>query len=324
MYRITSPRPSHRINARAADTTPAPRTHVRTLVSTKTMSVLRQLPWVKAAADRYLLQPPAQCVDHTDRLQDLLIRSLCTQGHLQLTPSPDEAAGGAAPLEEGDERWRIRPYAAPTPFPCTEDDRLAPRVEVKRHPDAAFIADLIATHGPVTITPHGALAPDQGGEDYTEHHALLVLQTFMHGGRHIAVVLDGNNRQQNEIMDAVRQHAADLGLRAEDLSVSELRDAQRLLPAHLQIDQLPFRLIDLDGLLEVSARQHADRNQATGSGTPSAKQPYPDTVRWVSNARVVGNPLPPAAADALHALCDEPGAVERFDDVAPSSIRRDE
>lgn len=324
MYRMTSPRSSHRGNARAADTTAAPRTHLRTLVSTKAMTVLRQLPWVTAAADRYLLQPPAQCVDHTDRLQDLLIRSLCTQGHLQLTPAPDEAAGDGAPLAKGDERWRIRPYAAPTPYPCTEDDRLAPRIAVKRHPDAAFIANLIATHGPVTITPHGALPPDQGGEDYAEHHALLVLQTFMHGGRHIAVVLDGNNRQQNEIMDAVRQHAAELGLQAEDLSVSELRDAQRLLPAHLQIDQLPFRLIDLDSLLEASARRHVERAQATGSSTRLAKEPFPDTVRWVSNARVVANPLPPAAADALHALCDEPGAVERFDDVAPSSIRRDE
>lgn len=324
MYRMTSPRSSHRINARAADTTSAPRTHLRTLVSTKAMSVLRQLPWVKAAADRYLLQPPAQCVDHTDRLQDLLIRSLCTQGHLQLTPAPDEAAGGAAHLAEGDERWRVRPYAAPTPYPSTEDDRLAPRIEVKHHPDAAFIADLIATHGPVTITPHGALPPDQGGDVYTEHHALLVLHTFMHGGRHIAVVLDANNRQQNEIMDAVRQHATNLGLRAEDLSVSELSDAQRLLPAHLQIDQLPFRLIDLDGLLEASARKHAEGRQTPHSGTPSSHRPFPDTVRWVSNARVIGNPLPPAAADALHALCDEPGAVERFDEVAPSSIRRDE
>lgn len=324
MYRLTSPRSSHRVNARTADASPPIRTHLRTLVSTKALTVLRRLPWVKAAGDRYLLQPPAQCVDHTDRLQDLLIRSLCTQGQLQLTPAADEAAGGAAHLAEGDERWRIRPYVAPTPFPHIEDDRPAPRIAVKRQPDATFIADLIANHGPVTITPHGALAPGQGGDAYAEHHALLVLQTFMHGGRHIAVVLDANNLQQNEIMDAVRQHASDLGLSAEDLSVSELKDAERLLPAHLQIDQLPFRLIDLDGLLDASARKHAESNQAPAHGKPSSKARFPDTVRWVSNARVVVDPLPAEAADALHALCDEPGAIERFDDVAPSSIRRDE
>ncbi len=311
MQRLLSPRhgttqhcPLHRIDRRG-------------LVSLKVLNVLKRLPWYPVMVDHCVPQAMGQCVSHSDRMQDLMIRSLCWQGRLELTPPRPDAPPRDQAMLPADNLSRIVPYAPPTPGPRTEADPQAPWMWVEENPGAERIAELVSANGPVTLTMAEALGPAQGAHIYDKHHALVVLHTFRHKGRPVAIAVDGNNLQQNELMDRLRDHADRLGLTAEELSVGEYQGAQRHLPPHLDINQLGLRLIDLESMTQASRAKRAAR--PTGAGD------FPDTVRWATNARVIGNPFPPDVEDALQALCDaSPNLIERPGDPAPASIRLDE
>jgi hypothetical protein len=288
----------------------------RGLVPRNVLDALKRLPWYPVVVDHCIPQPWGKCISHSDRMQDLMIRSLCWRGLLDLTPQAGGGPRDPATLPT-DNLGRIAPYASPTPCPQAEALPQPPWMWIEEDPSAERIVELVKAHGPATLTMAEALGPSQGAHIYDEHHALVVLHTFRHKGRPVAIAVDGNNLQDNELMDRLREQAHRLGLTAEELSVGEYQDTQRHLPPHLDINQLGLRLIDLESMAQASSAKRASRS-TTAAG-------FPNTVRWATNARVIGNPFPPDVEDALLALCDaSPDLIERPGDPAPASIRLDE
>jgi len=260
----------------------------RHFVSPEILRVLRRMPWFPQAFAGYRFQPFAHCLDHSERLQEDLIDSLCTHRLVAL----ESSAPGSGPLDAR-----------------TQED-----------PSAERIAELAKAHGPLSVVMAHALGPGQGGRLYEDHHAFVVLFTFLHEGRPIAVAMDGNDLQQNEVMDHVHHYTDHYDLACEDLRTAELLDIQAQLPDRLHVAQLCFRLIDLMSLVEASrAKREATRHlpptgvPATASNAPGPSR-HTNRVRWVANAQVRCLPLPREVEEALIALCKRsPEVIERFE-----------
>ncbi|WP_322469000.1 hypothetical protein SOM08_11835 [Hydrogenophaga sp. SNF1] len=259
----------------------------RHLVPPEVLGVLRRMPWFPQAVARYRFQAFADCLAHSERLQEALIRDLCADQLMALEPAADG--------------------------PDTLDTR------TEEDPGAERIAGL-GVHGPLSLTMAHALGPGQGGRLYRDHHGFVVLFTVCYEGRPIAVAMDGNDLQQNEVMDHVRAYTDRHDLACEDLQAAEFRDVQRALPGPLDIAQLCFRLIDLDSLVKASRAKHQATRllPPTGLASRGAGVPGPgrhaNMVRWVANAQLRRPPLPADGEDALFALFRRsPELIERFE-----------
>lgn len=287
----------------------------RHFVSPEVLRVLRQLPWFPAVVDRYAFQPFVKCEAHSDALQEQLVHCLHEQHLIDLVPT-DSQALVPTPGTRGQER-----ALAHLPFSPAQAMPGALTFQTQEDPGTERIAELAQTHGPLSLTMARALGPNQGERLYHRHHAMVVLFCFFFEGEPMAVVSDGNDLQQNEVMDWVHAYADrhDLGL--EELTASHRQAIRRELPGHLDMAQLCFRLIELRSMVRASRLKYLARNQA---GAPGPK-PSPNLVRWVANARVRFNPLPPPLESALQTLCRQsPQVIERFNEARPGPINRDE
>lgn len=284
----------------------------RPFVSPEVLRVLRLLPWFPLVFDHYAFQPFGKCEDHSDALQERLVRCLGEQHLIDVTPVHPLALAPAPAPRRQEQTLARAPFHSAQARPWTLE------FQTEEHPSAERVAELAHAHGPLSLTMARALGPNQGEHLYNRHHALVALFIFLFEGEPIAVASDGNDLQQNEAMLWVHAYADrhDLGL--DELTASHRQAIQRELPGHLHMAQLCFRLIGLRSLIRASRLKYLARCQAA---TPS-QAPSPNTVRWVANARVTFNPAPPQVETALQTLCRRsPQIIERFDETP---IDRDE
>ncbi len=268
--------------ARTASSGPGSTTR-RGYISDRVLEVLRPTPAGRAGLQALRFQPYAHCFPNTTAMTGRAMEVLL--------------AGGDG------HRNRLVAWLASQMLPNQGLAQMNPPVT------AAALATLNARHGPLQLVTYHGLQPGQGGDAYRDFHAVVKLASFDHGGRQVALLLDGNDRQSNPAMHALRTwmradgDARDPGqLDNPQLQAVDARmRADR--PGGPSLFQAAFRLVDLEQMLAAS---HAT-SPPFANGDPGMKMRAPM--------------LPPAAVDALRqALDEDPGQVETF--ATPGLSRR--
>jgi hypothetical protein len=116
---------------------------------------------------------------------------------------------------------------------------------------AEALLEMNARHGPLRLTLNGIVPPGHGDDVYVGHHAVVLAASFKDdSGRVLGLVVDGNDRQQNAAVQAIRDWQQARGdtralsaLGAEDLDAVNA-DLRRRGVA-LDVRQAGFRVVDL-------------------------------------------------------------------------------
>lgn len=181
------------------------------------------------------------------------------------------------------------------------------------------IVRLNQMHGPVGLRMQAMLSSEQGGKEYENYHCALLLGVLERGGEIIGVLLDGNDKQRNAAMSAIRDHMDRHGDTRElfELTPENLDQITEERCAHsdskLDVRQLGLRLVDLKGLVKASEKTMEHRLTCISPDSPVGP-PLPNAVFCDEQAEVAEPLLPQEVRDALIALIDEdPTRVERFE-----------
>ena len=272
--------------------------HTRQFVDFAVLKLLEQTCVGRASIDAFRFQESAQCTFNAAGMREHVTGSLLDGRAM---------TKDASKMVQVDQSLLYRLLVG---TPQTHGRRIL------EHPSVADIVELNRRQGPVTLTMQKLIQPGQGDDQYPVHHAAVLIATLMHEGRHVGVLVDGNNLQSNDAMTEVERYLRENGDRRElfDLKQHDFkcinaainRDRQ---DRNLDVMQLGFRLVDLDSVVEASAKKFVMLREL---------DPYHE---WMSNSvgfdvslELQGDPLPTAAADELLALMKEnPSMIERFD-----------
>ena len=202
----------------------------RGLITASALKVLERMPIGRSGCDAFRFQAPGRCLDNTREMMKASTDALARQG-LARRDSPQGLVQRLRAALESDSR--------------TIGSSLS----------AQEIGRLCAQHGPLQLVLHRLIPPGQGDDAYPRHHSVVALATFDdHEGRTIAVLLDGNDRQRNSVMDQLKAWMAG---RADTRELGQLTqkdfaafDASRRASGGLErVHQTAFRFVELEPLL---------------------------------------------------------------------------
>ncbi|GEM_PF-5481551 len=133
---------------------------------------------------------------------------------------------------------------------------------------AGALLKVNAECGPLVLTLFRALAADQGADVYLRQHCVVLLTSFRHRERDLGLLLDGNDLQNNPVMDHLREWLRNegRGRSVGDLTSEELIQIGRTW-AHQtgnkpELHQSAFRLVDLGELIRRSRAEDAHQSPA--------------------------------------------------------------
>lgn len=269
---------------------PAPQT--RQFVTHEVLRLIRRTAVGQASLQAFRFQAPSDCVSNSRSMREALVNSLIETGHL-VGPTPDKEEWGQTVS-----RWLglARPTVERTVISAEQLMRL------NHH------------HGPLVLTLHGALAPGQGDDRYTRHHAVVLIASFEMDGTRVGILLDGNDLQRNPAIDRIAQWLATQE-REIDLSQLTLEDLERInsdpIAPDTDVLQAAFRLVDLDALVARAEQRFLQKGQfATADGAHSE---VPNLLEGDGSLSTRGDPIPAdVLAELRQAIRQEPQLVERL------------
>lgn len=268
----------------------------RTFVNLAVYRILVASPAGRAAIEAFTIQRPQDCVSNAQDIRHAVAHLLAAAGLLLRPPAPERS-------------WWRKLFGRPQPRHVAEP--LTPKWEI----DAHAVAALCERHGPMVLVVHGILSSAQGGRDYPLHHAVVLLATFVHQGRIIGVVVDGNDLQSNPAIEAARAHLSRSGKRKlHELTREDFEAINRELAARgepLDVYQMAFRLVDLEGLVQRAKAAYARRVLETVDemGTRGMQ----NRASYSVQSQVTGEILDSAVrAELEQAVAASPELVERF------------
>lgn len=260
-----------------------PGQQTRQFVNRPVLNVLRRSPWAETLVHNYQFQSPGECVSNSEVMQAHILHALHRRHQIEIAGSSDPSGGLLHRLEQ-----MLGSIKTP------ELDR-----EYRHDPTVEDIVHLVEQHGPCVLALARMLASDQGGAQYAGHHAVLVIGTFLVDGRNWALVLDGNDLQNNPIMERVRAYAdkyhdGHLERMTEgDLSVVQMEMDRAGEPR--DSDQLVYSFIDLDKAVpEADKAYRAYRRDLAMNGGRSDLPPitFPNSICVATNTTVKAAAMP--------------------------------
>lgn len=267
----------------------------RTYISPRMLGATRQLPAVRHALQAFTFQARGRCLDHSAGMLRRVVEGLSADGVIQRrTPSLGQRV--------------VRALIAPSSQGLTS---------LAVSADSQAVHDISACRGPLQLVTQARLAPDQGGDVYLRFHATVLLASVAHRGRHVGLLLDGNDLQSNPVMQALRAWQA----RSKDTrALHELTcaDFQAFNQAHPGLDlyQTAFRIIDLGDMLAASqARSVAALRYAWDEPNPFVPVSHDNTttLHAVPDAHASSPLVSPDATRVLEAVLEaEPQQIERI------------
>ena len=248
------------------------------------LRVLQRSPWAAALAHNYRFQSPGECVANSEGMQENILGTLHGQRQIEIAGN-DIGEGLLQQLQR-----RLGLDKAP------ELDR-----EYRHDPTVEDIVETVELHGPCVLNLARILPADQGGTQYAGHHAILVIGTFEAEGRRWAVALDGNDLQNNPVMEQVRAYADKYYAgNLDKITVSDLSAIQTQMERAGKpgdAGQLIYSLINLDSAVE-KARQayRAYMLDLAKTGGYSDLPPitFPNSICVPTNTTVKGESMPEA------------------------------
>jgi len=267
----------------------------RAYISPRMLGATRQLPAVRHALQAFTFQAPGRCLDHSADMLRGVVEGLTCDGVIQTSaPSLGQRV--------------VRALIAPSSQGLTS---------LAVSADSQAVHEISARRGPLQLVTRARLAPDQGGDVYLRFHATVLLASVAHRGRHVGLLLDGNDLQSNPVMQALRAWQA----RSKDTrALHELTcaDFQAFNQAHPELDlyQTAFRIVDLGDMLAASqARAVAAQRYAWDEPNPFVPVTHDDTttLNAVPDAYAISPLVSPEATRALEAVLEaEPQQIERI------------
>ncbi len=267
----------------------------RDYISPRLLAATRLIPSARHAAQAFTFQAPGRCLDHSAGQLHQIVEGLTADGTMKRrNPSLGERM--------------VRALMAPSTHGLTSQAVSA---------DSQDVHEISTQKGPMQLVSQSSLAPDQGGAVYQGFHATVLLASVPHEGRHVGLLLDGNDLQSNPVMQALKAWQA----RSKDTrALHELTaaDFQAFNQAHPDMDlyQAAFRVVDLGDLLAASqARSVAVQRHSYDESNPfvSVNHQETTTLNGVPDTEPVAPLVSQDASRALQeALEAEPGQIERF------------
>jgi len=257
---------------------------VRPIVTKAVFEVLKSGPWAQVISSSFRIQRRGDCIPNSFGMQRSMLDGLSAKDMVAVKPAPADR------LRQLMKDWgcaRDNPYELALLNDPTPQDVLQ-----------------AVEHGPCVLTLARAIHPGQGDEEY-RMHAIVVAGTFKVQHRVVAVVVDGNDLQKSELMQAVQQHA-DLHY-GGDCNRLGAQDYEYIEKTYSSMGGLPYRLVDLDQMINASRERLKDHYQ---SGVTLR---LPDSICWADNATVTQPLLTDEMKRTLAQVCGEsgqPGLIE--------------
>jgi hypothetical protein len=272
--------------------------HTRRFVDLAVLELLEKTCIGRAGVDAFQFQAHSRCTFNAAVLSERMAAYMLEEEALK------RDAGKMTPASKG-LAYRLLVGAPPTHGKRQLD-----------HPNVADIVELNRAHGPVVLTMQNLIQPGQGDESYPVHHAAVLVATLRHDGRHIGVLVDGNDLQSNDAMTEIERHLRENGDRRElsELTQHDFRRINEQIRKKregkpLDVLQLGFRLVDLEDVVKTSTKKFVQLRQLDPS-----HEWVSNSVRFDESLELQGDPLPKEAADELVALIKQsPSIVERFE-----------
>lgn len=293
-----------RQGATARHLTQLPMPRSRQFVTREVLRLLRSTEIGEASLKAFRFQAPANCVGNSRRMREALVQGLIEQGRLT-SPTPEQESWGQTVR-----RWL----------------GLARLTDWRSVRSGEQLMRLNQRHGPLVLTLQGALAPGQGDDTYTRHHAVVLIASFSVDSTRVGILLDGNDLQHNPAIDRIAQWLASQE-QPIDLSQLALEDLERINSdssaspdnaqgqAHVQgtdVLQAAFRLVDLDALVAHSEQQYLQKEQFAIAEGARSERPNLLEVEESLNAR--GDWIPSQVlAELRQAIQQDPQLVERLE-----------
>lgn len=281
---------------------PTPQT--RRFVSHEVLRLIRRTDLGEASLKAFRFQAPSDCLANSRRIRDALVQNLIEQG-LLMGPSPDQENWG-----ETVRRW--------FGLPRQTDERGVTSAEQ--------LMRLNQRHGPLVLTLQGALAPGQGDDIYTRHHAVVLIASFSVDSARVGILIDGNDLQHNTAINRIAHWLTSQGQHMH-LSQLTLEDLERINSDsttqpdsaqgedHVQgtdVLQTAFRLVDLDALVARSEQRYLQKEQfAIADGAHSER---PNLLEGDRSLSTSDESIPAEVLTELRqAIRQNPQLVERFE-----------
>lgn len=281
---------------------PAPQT--RRFVSHEVLRLIRRTDLGEASLKAFRFQAPSDCLANSRRIRDALVQNLIEQG-LLMGPSPDQENWGQTVR-----RW--------FGLPRQTDERGVTSAEQ--------LMRLNQRHGPLVLTLQGALAPGQGDDTYTRHHAVVLIASFSVDSARVGILIDGNDLQHNTAINRIAHWLTSQGQHMH-LSQLTLEDLERINSDsttqpdsaqgedHVQgtdVLQTAFRLVDLDALVARSEQRYLQKEQfAIADGAHSER---PNLLEGDRSLSTSDESIPAEVLTELRqAIRQNPQLVERFE-----------
>ncbi|MBX3610021.1 MAG: hypothetical protein KF871_08985 [Hydrogenophaga sp.] len=242
------------------------RPQARTLVTMTVLGALIDSPVGAAGVERFTFQRTSDCVSHSRNLKHNIAADLKQQGVVIEVPP----------------KSGLRAFVKRV----TQIDLSASRPATS----AQQLAELCDTHGPVSLILQGLIAPGQGDDVYQLHHSVVMLGSFVEGGRTIGVLMDPNNLQTNKVMSTIKQWREDQGLLAplHEMTKDQMSALDKWLGDQqppMAFGQVAFGLVDLQAAVERSDALYVERSRFNDHEAGMAIQP--NRVEFDPDARVV-------------------------------------
>jgi len=283
--------------------------HKRAIVNSDTLRLLKRTPVGVASIEAFKIQTPGDCFYNSLGMLSKIGQSLLDSGHMTKASTKDVVAHS-------------------------------------HNGGAAEFMELNQKHGPLLLIMQKLLQADQGEWAYPEFHSAVLAASWLHEGRSIGVLVDGNDLQSNPAIDAIKAHMHEHGdkrplasLTAHDFECIS-KEIQREGGQEQDVMRVAFRIVDLDEMTKASKARYDSRVAAAGAppiltlddldtpDDPNKKLP------WLIHAQVLNY----AAYDASGSVNDvllqkdvqdaideairlDPTMVERFD-PDPTMVER--
>lgn len=260
------------------------------------LAILRLLdatPVGQASRQTIRFQQDCDCVSNTQRMQEDLQAALMAQGVLQRPESIERL-----------------PWAKLQQWMFGAANR---RVELAK--ESRRLIELNARHGPLALVLHGAIPQGQGEGVYQNHHAVVLLATWCCGDRPLGLLLDGNDRQQNPAIEAIRawQRASGDQRPLQELGPQDLEQINDALAAQqvdasdasLDLFQFAYRVVDLDTMLQRAQAHYQAALQSAQGALLEPVEPYPNSVSYDPGCLLRTALLSPTLVESLNAAIEQ-------------------
>lgn len=256
----------------------------RSYVRASVFDAISELPAARAAREVFAFLPPGAGITHTTGLLHRIIDRLEKEGRV--------------------ERKLPRPLFQRVARAISATS-LEGLVSMGPAPDGKTLHRASRLNGPLQLLSFAGLQPGRGNDAHSRLHATVLLASFEHKGRHIGILLDGNDPQDNPVALALQRwlDRSDDARALHELSGDDLEAFNR---DHHDFDvyQCAFRLVDLDAMVEAGHAQAAIRNSLEPAFTErnplAAINPEDgNTVLGVPDIQAVGEPMTASQARSL-------------------------